>query len=221
MIGQFQTDMGIIRFILAVSVVVAHANSSAIFGLKLVPSAIAVQAFYIISGFYMSLILNEKYVHQPNWYRLFITNRFLRLFPTYWIVLVLTLLFSLLIFHHPNEARVENNCLKMYADHFSDMRLWSFLFLVFTNVFIFFQDAVMFMGLNTVSGHLFFTPDYRTATPEFVQLSLCSAGLDYWGRTPFLSDRPPGGKKEPKNRRGFHPPFPLAASHASEDRFAR
>ena len=52
--------MGLIRTLLAISVVLAH--SSPIFGIKLVGGQVAVQAFYMISGFYMTLVLNEKYV---------------------------------------------------------------------------------------------------------------------------------------------------------------
>ncbi len=70
--------MGILRILLAISVVLAH--SSSIFGFSLVGGQIAVQAFYIISGFYMALILNEKYIGANNSYKLFISNRFLRLY---------------------------------------------------------------------------------------------------------------------------------------------
>ena len=48
--------MGLLRLILAISVVIWH--SSPIFGISLVGGQAAVQAFYIISGFYMALILN-------------------------------------------------------------------------------------------------------------------------------------------------------------------
>ena len=43
---------------------------------------VSVQVFYIISGFYMALILNTKYVG-PGSYRVFIANRLLRIFPAY------------------------------------------------------------------------------------------------------------------------------------------
>src|SRR5207248_2285953 len=51
-------------------------------------------SFFIISGFYMAFILNEKYVGKNNSFRLFITNRFLRIYPTYWLTLLITFLFS-------------------------------------------------------------------------------------------------------------------------------
>jgi len=75
--------MGSLRFFLAFSVAFA-------FGLPLgfPTSDIAVQSFYVISGFYMALVLNEKY--GPGSYWLFVSNRLLRLWPAYFVVLVLS-----------------------------------------------------------------------------------------------------------------------------------
>ena len=50
--------MGIIRLILAIAVVIVHTEEP-IFGFEFVRGLVAVQAFYIISGFYMAMILNE------------------------------------------------------------------------------------------------------------------------------------------------------------------
>src|SRR3954451_14766869 len=76
--------MGSLRLYLALSVVLAH------FGIPLgfPTSDVAVQSFFVISGFYMALVLNEKY--GPGCYWLFISNRLLRLWPTYAVVLVLS-----------------------------------------------------------------------------------------------------------------------------------
>ena len=156
--------MGLIRFILALSVIVSHCGS--VFGLNLVGGNTAVQAFYVISGFYMSLILNEKYVHQKHAFRLFITNRFLRLFPIYWVVLLLTALFSLFLFHHPDAGRPQYSIWQVYAEYSGRMNPGSLLFLTFTNLFLFFQDTVMFMGLNPDTGRLFFTSNYLNTRPE-------------------------------------------------------
>src|SRR5450759_1833879 len=87
--------MGIIRVLLALSVVAAHFGG--IWNLRFVGGQVAVQSFYIISGFYMSLILNEKYVGKNKSYKLFITNRFLRLYPIYWTVLLLTIIFCITV----------------------------------------------------------------------------------------------------------------------------
>jgi peptidoglycan/LPS O-acetylase OafA/YrhL len=76
--------MGSLRFFLALCVVFGH------YGMPLVlpTSDIAVQCFFVISGFYMALVLNEKY--EPGQYWLFISNRFLRLWPTYAVVAVIS-----------------------------------------------------------------------------------------------------------------------------------
>ena len=136
--------MGVLRFLLAISVVLAH--STDIFGFSLVNSVVAVQAFYIISGFYMTLILNEKYIGKSNSYRLFITNRFLRLYPIYWVVLLLTTLGSLTVYiiTKGEDAVV----LESYVNYFSNLDLLTFSFLVFTNIAVLFQDLVMFFNLN-------------------------------------------------------------------------
>jgi peptidoglycan/LPS O-acetylase OafA/YrhL len=51
-------------------------------------SDIAVQSSYVISGFYTALALTEKY--GPGSYWLFVSNRLLRLWPTYIVALVLS-----------------------------------------------------------------------------------------------------------------------------------
>lgn len=81
--------MGIIRFLLAISVVIYH-SARPHHGLTLVDGLAAVKFFFIISGFYMALILNGKYAS----YASFIINRFLKLFPAYWIVLMLCVLYG-------------------------------------------------------------------------------------------------------------------------------
>lgn len=157
--------MGIVRFILAISVVIAH--SSPIFGCSLVGGQIAVQAFYIISGFYMALILNEKYVGINDSFKLFITNRLLRLYPIYWAVLVLTILGSALTMIFSNGSNLGK--FWIYAEHFTTMGYESIIFLVFTNIFLFLQDVVMFLGLDTSTGQLFFTADFNQTSPQLHQ----------------------------------------------------
>jgi peptidoglycan/LPS O-acetylase OafA/YrhL len=75
--------MGSIRLLLAFAVLVSHATASEI---DIMSGSVAVQFFFIISGFYISLILTKKYAKQGI--SLFYSNRFLRLFPTYLVVLL-------------------------------------------------------------------------------------------------------------------------------------
>lgn len=92
--------MGTFRFLLAFAVLMAHIatdigpsvinrNSLHI----LVWSGEAVFAFFVISGFYMSLIINEKYAKLPSGTRRFYLNRALRLYPIHWTIIGLYAIF--------------------------------------------------------------------------------------------------------------------------------
>src|SRR5258708_6221408 len=74
--------MGILRVILALSVVVAHVGP--LFGLRFFGGGVmGVETFYMVSGFYMALVLSTRYRGRT---RDFYFNRFLRLFPVYWLL---------------------------------------------------------------------------------------------------------------------------------------
>ena len=90
--------MGTLRLILAMSVVLGHGAGY----MSLIPFSgnAAVYCFFVISGFYMSLILNEKYLGAGAAWR-FYTNRILRLFPTY--LVVLPVVASYRGFAHPEQ----------------------------------------------------------------------------------------------------------------------
>ncbi len=77
--------MGTIRFILAMLVVIFH--------LALVPKIghMAVQAFFVLSGYLMTLVMHGSYGYSPAGFRRFWANRALRLYPMYLLSLVLTL----------------------------------------------------------------------------------------------------------------------------------
>ncbi len=152
--------MGLLRFLLAISVVISH--STTIFGISLVGGSMAVQLFFIISGFYMALILNEKYIGANNSYKLFITNRLLRLYPIYWVVLIASIAYSL-IFYRLSGYGFE--LLQPYVDYYDAMSFSSFIFFIFTNIFLFLQDIVMYLGLNLETGTLFFTSDFTKTNP--------------------------------------------------------
>jgi len=89
--------MGILRFLLALFVIIHHSNG--IFGFRYLNPTLAIQSFFVVSGFYMALILKEKYVGKDSLY-IFYSNRFLRIFPTYWLILLLTLVFSYYWYFH-------------------------------------------------------------------------------------------------------------------------
>ncbi len=86
---------GIIRFILAWFVVLAHIGQTFKYS-----SAIAVYSFYMLSGYLMTLIMNERYGFNFSGIIKFIINRLLRIYPQYWLLAIIALLF---IFIAPPE----------------------------------------------------------------------------------------------------------------------
>jgi peptidoglycan/LPS O-acetylase OafA/YrhL len=112
----------------------------------------------------MSLILNEKYVGDNASYRLFVTNRFIRLYPLYWVVWLCTLL--VFLFANVPSATKLHSLLSV------DFGLCSSVFFVFTNLFIFGQDVVMFLGVRPEDGSLFFTSDFWNTQPHLFQVLL-------------------------------------------------
>jgi peptidoglycan/LPS O-acetylase OafA/YrhL len=74
--------MGALRLYLALCVVAVHAGGTAWWPLH--DGRHAVEIFYIISGFYMALVLSTRYADIRDFY----ASRALRIFPVYWLVLL-------------------------------------------------------------------------------------------------------------------------------------
>jgi peptidoglycan/LPS O-acetylase OafA/YrhL len=138
--------MGIIRFLLAYCVVFSHYEINSTYFLY---SNFAVQIFYIFSGFYISLILNNNSYKS---YKNFILSRYLRLFPIYFLCLITTFIFN------KGNTIYHTNLIKDNIDIFSS------IFLIFTNITILFQDLIMFLGINKNS--IQFVSDYNNSSPR-------------------------------------------------------
>jgi peptidoglycan/LPS O-acetylase OafA/YrhL len=78
--------MGLFRYLLAAAVVWTHAHNPSYPGL--LNAGMAVTSFFMISGFYMGLILETKYGSNI---RVFYLSRFLRIYPLYYLTLVFAL----------------------------------------------------------------------------------------------------------------------------------
>ncbi len=106
--------------------------------LRPLPGYYAVQAFFVISGFYMEL-LKSKYAQAPIW--IFYSNRYSRLAVPYWIVFLATVALIKLM---PNVSFPPATFL---ADFKSD-RGADWTLLVFSNLSMFGQDLVsVLLGL--------------------------------------------------------------------------
>src|SRR5213596_1421923 len=73
--------MGTLRLVLALTVACGHIFPAWLWGVQ---NVLAVKAFFVISGFYMALILQERYQGRAREVYL---NRVLRLFPLHLVVL--------------------------------------------------------------------------------------------------------------------------------------
>jgi len=137
--------MGSIRTLLALSVVFAHT-----YGFVFVGGQLAVQLFYVISGFLISYILVEVRTYRSI--TSFYLNRFLRLFPLYWFIAILTLLaitISTFIFNK------EHQLIPTYAALDLDARLS----LTISNLILFGQDWLNFTGVK--GGEFQFLTNFR------------------------------------------------------------
>lgn len=133
--------MGILRTILALAVVVYH--SYLLFGLRMCGGQVAVESFFMISGFYMALILNEKYVGAGS-YKKFILSRFYRIFPMYWIILGIAFLLSIIgyfAFNHPYY-------LARYISNYQCLSGLTIFYFILENVIVLGQDILYFTRLD-------------------------------------------------------------------------
>lgn len=162
--------MGLIRFLLAAAVVLGHAPgwgqlTSTWLGQGFLAPYYAVQAFFVISGFYMALI-HEKYA-DLKW--VFYVNRYSRLAVSYWIVAMLTLFTAALIAtnNFPFEVKMRN---------------WSWdgpgIGLAFCNLSMIGTDTVEFFKLH---GEL---PSHWLLIPQSWSIS---AELWFYLLVPFLA----------------------------------
>ena len=150
-----QANMGLLRLALALFVVQAHAG--AVSGLALLPTLDgreAVQIFYVISGFYMSLILNRKYIGSAGRW-LFYSNRFFRLWPPYIVVIVAATIALYLL-----GQACHFDCPSSLSEVFAKFRRFGLAtqaYLLLTNIFIVGQDFLWLIRIDD-SGAIHFAP---------------------------------------------------------------
>ena len=108
-----------------------------------VPAAtadVAVQTFYLVSGFYMGMVLTEKYHYLPS----FFINRFVRLYPAYFVVLLITAAHSAIRWQLGRSA--VDPGLVLYETHFQPLDLVGKAYLVGTNLLLWGQDVAPLPG---------------------------------------------------------------------------
>ena len=158
--------MGILRIYLALCVVAAHS------GVNLLPwpmhsSVEAVEIFFLISGFYMSLV-STKYKSAVEFY----TSRFLRIFFPYYVILGLALVAITI------TGFISGNWLDLtpYLTYSPQKNgLLGVVFTGLTNLTVFFQDWVMFLK-NDPGQSFSFTANFtKDPAPLYVYLVIRQA----------------------------------------------
>lgn len=138
-------SMGMLRFILSLGVILEHINLPIIIG-----SYSSIKAFFIISGFYMALISDQNHYSIKHFY----ISRMLRIFPLYFIILFISLIFYGLL-----------NSMGYRIETFISIRdvsnVHQALHLTLSNLIILGSDMVWFNGLGT--QHLIVPPIWSLA----------------------------------------------------------
>jgi peptidoglycan/LPS O-acetylase OafA/YrhL len=143
--------MGVLRCYLAFCVVAAHASAS--IAPWMLGSTEAVQIFFIISGFYMQLVLSRKYTGIAQFYE----SRALRIYAPYYLTLFLVVAVSAA----SGLLGGKWLALQAYAGHpFSANDPLAFLLAAASNLTIFGQDLTLF--LNGAPGEFL---RFRQAAP--------------------------------------------------------
>jgi peptidoglycan/LPS O-acetylase OafA/YrhL len=132
--------MGLLRTYLALAVVIGHVTGT-IFGYQPLGGAFAVRLFYVISGFYMALVVDTKYGTSLRGSLSFWRNRYLRLAPSYWIVLAFALVLA---------ARTEPSHAVFRL--LPSMTAGAIALYVIPTVAILGLDALMFVGFDPSKG---------------------------------------------------------------------
>lgn len=131
--------MGLLRLLLANAVLFLHIGGFPLH--KFINAGLAVNLFFILSGFYMALVLNSKYKGET---KSFYVNRFLRLWPVYCFSVFIVLL-NLYLSHE----------LRHWIENFLQLNLFAQIFVFISNTFMFGSDLLL--HFSSAGGRLFFS----------------------------------------------------------------
>jgi peptidoglycan/LPS O-acetylase OafA/YrhL len=166
--------MGLIRLLLALSVVIAHSGNS----FKILSNGSdCVQLFFIISGFYMFLILDKKYYKLSNSYYYFITNRVLRIFPMYFAVLFLVISYALYSSKFSPELP---NDLAAYVAFWDQLDIKYLVLFGVSNLTIIGQEILSFFNYDPTGSGLIFRPEGGILSQFIFIPQAWSIGMEFW-----------------------------------------
>jgi peptidoglycan/LPS O-acetylase OafA/YrhL len=179
--------MGLIRLLLAAAVIATHCRREG--ATPLLFARLAVQSFYLLSGFYMSLVLTTRYPATSSGRRRFYFNRYLRLMPIYAVVIALSLAVPYLLYlryHFTYPPWL------FWWNHWKDMHWTSLVYFVGSQVFLLGQDWSLFLvfdpSMGTLHNLTFRIPDGVPALSFLFVPPAWSIGveLSFYLLAPFL-----------------------------------
>jgi peptidoglycan/LPS O-acetylase OafA/YrhL len=180
--------MGVIRLLLALAVMIGHMGPFP--GYTGLDGGLAVKFFFMISGFYMTMILVEKYGCSGPQRRAFFKSRALRIYPLYLTVLALTLLASLVLNHRSEAGALL--LLPTYADRGVMNPLTKALFWLSNVSLLGISPLSFFSAVNPATGGLRMTLDvYGAVNPGYSFFPIPQAWtldleLVFYGLAPFV-----------------------------------
>ncbi|WP_295750824.1 acyltransferase family protein [Undibacterium sp.] len=89
--------MGVLRLLLAIAVFSFHIGVFRLYGVSSFDGGSAVFCFFVVSGFYMEMVLVQKYNSirlGSQYFKKFLAARFWRLYPTYFFIAVVSFALS-------------------------------------------------------------------------------------------------------------------------------
>jgi len=108
--------MGVLRFLLAISIVVWHCPEGVV--PRFLHPALAVQCFYAVSGFLIQMVIWSKYQGHQQWQIRFYVSRILRIYPLYLLFFLLTVGFISCSLPYLIEQRRWGQALVWIANNF-------------------------------------------------------------------------------------------------------
>lgn len=101
---DMKIGLGSFRFFLASLVAISHLWENMMHG----PAAYSVWGFYVLSGFLMTLILTQKYGFSCEGLRKYVFNRFLRIYPSYFVGCIFGIIVLVLVIQSGMDTHALN-----------------------------------------------------------------------------------------------------------------
>jgi peptidoglycan/LPS O-acetylase OafA/YrhL len=179
--------LGFLRTILALLVVGSHLHA---FG----GAAFAVKSFFIISGFYMALVIDARYQALPV--SDFYASRLLRLLPLYWVIGPMTLIAEIVLVPRGQYFDKLASPLAYGAGlNLSSLPLAIIFYIGLSLTTLLGLDTGVWLGFDRVGGTLSVAPDFAPGAITVVALNPVPQGwtigleLLFYALAPFIVRR--------------------------------